>query len=160
MKKTYGTASLPKPWTRASRLNFERHADIDRGTELPETPSSAYKAADSKASSELKHAKSRAEDSSLFAFGGHASMSETGEQRRRFFRRRMLKGARIVFGNGSSIFTCRVRDISEGGARLEIGNTLGIPDEFTLTMEDGTASYSCRVRRRTLTALEVEFVVH
>jgi PilZ domain-containing protein len=61
-------------------------------------------------------------------------MPETGEQRRRFFRRRMLKGARIVF-NGSSIFSCRVRDISEGGARLEIGNTLPIPDEFTLTME-------------------------
>jgi c-di-GMP-binding flagellar brake protein YcgR len=85
-------------------------------------------------------------------------MPETGEQRRRFFRRRMLKGARIAFNNGSSIFSCTIRDISEGGARLEIGNTLGIPDEFTLTMEDGSASFPCRVRRRTMTTLGVEFV--
>ena len=85
-------------------------------------------------------------------------MPEMGEQRRLFLRRKMLKGARIIFNNGSSIFTCRVRDISEGGARLEIANTLGIPDDFTLTVEDGTASFRCSVRRRTMTTLGVEFV--
>jgi methyl-accepting chemotaxis protein len=68
----------------------------------------------------------------------------------------MLKGARISF-NGS-IFFCTVRNISEGGARLEIGSTLPIPDEFTLTMEDGSASFRCKVRRRTMTTLGVEFV--
>jgi hypothetical protein len=83
-------------------------------------------------------------------------MPETKEQKRRFFRRRMLKGARISF-NGS-IFSCTVRDLSEAGARLEIGSTLSIPDEFTLTMEDGSASFRCRVRRRTMTTLGVEFV--
>jgi len=85
-------------------------------------------------------------------------MPEVGDQRRRFFRRRMLKGARISFDKSSSIFSCTVRDISEGGARLEIGNTLGIPDEFTLTMEDGSASFQCVVRRRTMTTLGVEFL--
>ena len=83
-------------------------------------------------------------------------MPDAEEQRRQFFRRRMLKGARITF-NGS-IFSCTVRDFSEGGARLEIGNTLPIPDEFTLTMEDGSASFRCKVRRRTMTTLGVEFV--
>ena len=80
------------------------------------------------------------------------------EQRRRFFRRRMLKGARISFENSNSTFSCTVRDISEAGAKLEIGNTLPIPDEFTLTMEDGSASFRCKVRRRTMTTLGVEFV--
>ena len=83
-------------------------------------------------------------------------MPETGEQRRRFFRRRMLNGARISF-NGS-VFSCTVRDISEAGARLEIGSTIPIPDEFTLSMEDGSASYRCRVRRRTMSTLGVEFL--
>ena len=45
-------------------------------------------------------------------------MPETEEQRRRFFRRRMLKGARISLHNSSSVFSCTVRDISERGARL------------------------------------------
>ena len=85
-------------------------------------------------------------------------MPETEEQRRGFFRRRMLKGARIILHNGSSVFTCRVRDMSEAGARLEVVNTQGIPDDFTLTMEDGTASFRCSVRRRTMTTLGVEFV--
>ena len=84
-------------------------------------------------------------------------MPEMEEQRRRFFRRRMLKGARIAF-DSNSVFSCTVRDISETGARLEIGNTLPIPDEFTLTMEDGSASFHCKVRRRTMTTLGVEFV--
>ena len=69
----------------------------------------------------------------------------------------MLKGARISFENSSSIFSCTIRDISETGARLEIGNTLPIPDEFTLTMEDGSATFRCRVRRRSMTTLGVEF---
>jgi len=85
-------------------------------------------------------------------------MPETEEQRRRFFRRRMLKGARISLDNSSSVFSCTVRDISERGARLEIGNTIPIPDDFMLTMEDGSASYRCKVRRRTMTTLGVEFV--
>ena len=84
-------------------------------------------------------------------------MPETEEQRRRLFRRRMLKGARISFDHSSSIFSCTVRDISEGVALLEIGNTMPIPDEFTLAMEDGSATYRCKVRRRTMTTLGVEF---
>jgi hypothetical protein len=68
----------------------------------------------------------------------------------------MLRGARISF-NGS-VFSCTIPDISEAGARLEIGSTIPIPDEFTLTMEDSSASFRCTVRRRTMAALGVEFV--
>lgn len=80
-----------------------------------------------------------------------------GEERRRFARRKVLKGGRIVFNQGRSTIECQIRDLSAGGARLQVASAFGIPDEFTLAFDDGSASLLCVIRRKGPTILGVEF---
>jgi hypothetical protein len=91
--------------------------------------------------------------------GRRADSCEMGEEHRHFARRRTLKGGRIVFNHGQSTISCMIRDLSSGGARLEVPSSLGIGDEFTLAFDDGSASRRCLVRRRSATSLGVEFAV-
>ncbi|MGE6738717.1 PilZ domain-containing protein [Allorhizobium pseudoryzae] len=72
-------------------------------------------------------------------------------------RRRMLKGARIVFNNGHSTINVVVRDMSETGARVTIENAHSVPDALVLVLDDG-ARFDCEVARRTLTELGLRFV--
>ena len=57
------------------------------------------------------------------------SSSESNE-RRGDDRRTALKSGRIVHGGGS--IPCRIRNISEGGARLELGTPQLLPHTFEL----------------------------
>lgn len=72
-------------------------------------------------------------------------------------RRRVLKGARIVFNNGHSTLDATVRDISETGARATLVNTLNVPDAVVLVLDDGQ-SFECRVVRRQVTELGLLFI--
>jgi PilZ domain len=49
-------------------------------------------------------------------------------------RHRVLKHGTLAFGGGGGI-DCMVRNISEGGARLEIVSPVGVPTSFTLVIE-------------------------
>jgi len=80
------------------------------------------------------------------------------KEHRHFPRRKTLKGGRIAFHHGSSTINCTIRDLSPGGARLEVTSSVGIPDEFTLAFDDGSPMRHCVVRRRTPMNLGVEFV--
>jgi hypothetical protein len=71
-------------------------------------------------------------------------------------RRRTLKGGRIVVNDGFSTFDCTVRNMSETGAKLVISSVLGVPERFTLAMDDGR-SFSCEVAWRTETEIGVRF---
>ena len=57
--------------------------------------------------------------------------------RREVPRNRALKGAKIVFNDGSSVLSCVVRDLSEKGARLKIDTVIGVPDRFSLQIMNG-----------------------
>ncbi len=78
-------------------------------------------------------------------------------ERRKTQRRRTLKGGRIVFNGGFSSLSCKIRNLSEGGARLEFETVLGVPSEFVLIFDDGSPSKNCVVRWRDATSLGVEF---
>lgn len=52
--------------------------------------------------------------------------------RREQFRRTVLKGARIIFNERQSTLSCRVRDMTEGGARLDLLTQQLLPHEFEL----------------------------
>jgi hypothetical protein len=76
----------------------------------------------------------------------HARVTDDGSNRRIQSRRKMLKSAKIVFNKKQSVLDCFVRDLSDTGARLSVGDMMAIPKRFTLTFHDGT-SYECeRVR--------------
>ena len=78
------------------------------------------------------------------------------EDRRSSKRHRVLHRARVVFRCGYSTVDCVVLDLSEGGARIRIGNWLALPPTFELRMENG-APRDAEVRFRTRETLGVRF---
>jgi len=80
----------------------------------------------------------------------------TSADNRRAPRMRTLKGARVVLPNNTSTFECTVRNLSDTGALLQMISTLGIPNRFSLLMDDGRSS-ECEVAWRTDTRIGVRF---
>lgn len=83
---------------------------------------------------------------------------EGGANRRSEPRPRTLKGGRIVFNGGYSSFDCTVRNLSTGGALLQVATTADIPNTFDLIINNsGDTRYHCTVRWRTHVSLGVAF---
>ena len=53
------------------------------------------------------------------------------DEHRVSFRRRMLKEGKAVLSD-STVIDCRIRDMSESGARLEFAGLTNLPKEFRL----------------------------
>jgi hypothetical protein len=79
------------------------------------------------------------------------------DERRKTVRRKALKGARIIFNDGASSFSCAVRDISDEGAKLSIDDTAHVPDFFLLMFDDERPSQQCSVKWRSARTLGVQF---
>jgi hypothetical protein len=79
------------------------------------------------------------------------------DNRRRERRNRTLKSGQIVFNGGFSSVGCTVRNLSSGGALLELPSVVGVPREFQLKM-DGTALRDCQVRWRDERHIGVKFL--
>ena len=78
------------------------------------------------------------------------------EERRRIGRHPTLRPGKINFSLASSI-NCGVRNLSPGGACLDVASQMGIPDDFVLVVESDHVWQRCRVIWRTATRLGVEF---
>ena len=68
------------------------------------------------------------------------TLTETNRRSER--RQRVYKQARIIFNNGYAVFDCIVRNISQGGAMLEMETLLGIPRSFQVIVDHGGGSAS------------------
>jgi PilZ domain len=79
------------------------------------------------------------------------------EERRQFPRHIAMKSGRIRFHGTVGCVDCVVRDISAGGAQLELPAVSGIPSEFRLAL-DGTPVRDCFVKWRTPQRLGVAFL--
>jgi PilZ domain len=77
--------------------------------------------------------------------------------RRQFQRAHVLRRGRIVFRRGHSSIDCVVLDLSAGGARLRVGEWLGLPERFELRIESGPAR-EAEVRFRDMGMTGIEFV--
>jgi hypothetical protein len=75
-----------------------------------------------------------------------AMMTETGSNRRITNRKKTLKSAKIVFNKKQSVIDCFVRDVSDTGAKLQVGDLPAIPRQFTLIFNDGSRHECERVR--------------
>jgi hypothetical protein len=71
-------------------------------------------------------------------------------------RRRTLKSALIAFNDEHSTVSCTVRNLSEGGAQLQVASVIGIPDAFILHLADKRMA-PCTVVWRKATELGVSF---
>jgi len=78
-------------------------------------------------------------------------------EQRQFERHKTLKGARISFHEGHSTIDCVVRNLSESGARVMVETTVGIPDEVTLVVNDGT-HHQAKIVRRKINELGLQFI--
>jgi hypothetical protein len=61
-------------------------------------------------------------------------MNEIVNERRAAPRHRVFKSGKLAFRGGGGI-DCMVRNISANGARLEIANPVGLPEQLTLVIE-------------------------
>ena len=77
-------------------------------------------------------------------------------ERRKHQRLRVFKGAKLVLGT-SSVLDCVVRDLSSGGARIEIQNAVGLPEAVDVTFDNGRAFQPCLLKWRRLNQIGVEF---
>lgn len=77
------------------------------------------------------------------------------EERRRYPRMRVLKSGKIVVSDKAPPIPCTVRNISAGGACLQMDNHYGIPDAFDVVI-DGK-QHPCHVAWRTSLRMGVAF---
>jgi hypothetical protein len=84
--------------------------------------------------------------------------AKAGQPERRAARRmRTLKGARIILNGGYSVLACTVKNLTDAGAMLQLGETTGVPTHFDLEVEPGRPLRKCSVRWRSPTVLGVSF---
>ncbi len=73
-------------------------------------------------------------------------------------RRRTLKGAKLSFYGGYCSFEGIVRNQSQNGARLDFGDTTGVPSEFNLAIAGEAAKRTARVCWYSPTSVGVRFL--
>jgi hypothetical protein len=78
-------------------------------------------------------------------------------ERRREIRARTLKSARILFNQHHSVIDCTVRNLSAGGACLNVASSLGIPERFDVMFDADHSVRPCRMVWHKEKQLGVEF---
>lgn len=76
--------------------------------------------------------------------------------RRKIRRNRVLKAALVVLDDCST-FDCGVRNLSDSGACLEMGSTVGVPEVFKLRFDSARTYRTCRAIWRTMNKIGVSF---
>ncbi len=82
----------------------------------------------------------------------------TAEEQRAAPRLRVLKGAKIIFHNRSSVLDCTVRNMSKSGCLVLMPDTTPVPDSFTLQTLPEKAERACEVAWRNKDQMGVRFV--
>jgi hypothetical protein len=77
---------------------------------------------------------------------------ETGEENRKFHRRSVATLAHVEIWE-----PCVVLDVSETGARLNLGDTQALPEQFVIALTPDLRRW-CRVKWRKNEELGVEFI--
>ena len=79
------------------------------------------------------------------------------QERRKRGRAQVIKNAKLVLGT-SSVVDCVVSNLTNTGARVEVPNTIALPDNLVLTFDGGRSMRSCRLVWRTLDETGIEFL--
>ena len=85
------------------------------------------------------------------------SMTSEGADRRQFGRRSALWHAWIVTGNKQRLACC-IRNVSTGGALLEMAVPATLPQKFDLLIEDRQLTIRCDLRHRGEHGIGISFV--
>lgn len=77
-------------------------------------------------------------------------------EKRSEHRRRVLKSGVMLFNKGYASYGCRVRNLTDNGAMVEMGETAGVPSEFDFRMDD-RKSVPAHVVWRTSDKMGIQF---
>ncbi|MCG6121174.1 MAG: PilZ domain-containing protein [Microvirga sp.] len=77
---------------------------------------------------------------------------------RRTDRARTFIAARILFNKGSMQVECTVRNLSDGGAKLEVSEAVTLPDEFDLLIPQRAVTRRARLCWRSASFCGVAFL--
>jgi hypothetical protein len=83
---------------------------------------------------------------------------EPKAEKRTSARHRIFKGAQISFRGLHAAIDCVVRDTSDGGARLAVESSVGVPDRFDLVREN-LPTKKCQVVWRHATQIGAKFIL-
>lgn len=74
----------------------------------------------------------------------------TAVERRADHRRRVLKGGNIFFNKGYGAYDCQIRNLSDGGALINMEDSSGLPGvfDFAVSGEDERRSATISWRKR------------
>jgi hypothetical protein len=79
------------------------------------------------------------------------------DERRKALRHRTFKAAQIAFKGHGAAIDCKVRNLSAGGACLDIASSIGIPELFDLVFTSDHSVRPCRVIWRKAQQIGIEF---
>ena len=82
-----------------------------------------------------------------------------GAERRSDQRHRVLKGGTLHFNKGYSSLECVVRDLSATGARIQMGETFGVPSRFTMSISGETTRIEASLRWRNARNIGLTFLL-
>jgi hypothetical protein len=80
------------------------------------------------------------------------------EERRKKRRQRTFKAGKIIFNQQRSVLDCTARDLTEMGACLVVGSSVGLPEVFELLIPIDNVKRSCRVIWKSVDRVGVKFV--
>ena len=72
----------------------------------------------------------RIADSNICAGIRGSSRYRDMDEHRRSPRQRVVKSGKIIYGGGSIVIDCTIRNLSATGARLQVPTSVAIPDRF------------------------------
>jgi PilZ domain len=87
-----------------------------------------------------------------------ASAGFDGADRRAGQRHRVLKGGTLHFNKGYSSLECVVRDLSETGARIQMGETFGVPSRFMMSISGEDERVEASLRWRNARSIGLSFL--
>ncbi len=73
-------------------------------------------------------------------------------------RQRTLRSGKIIYNNQTCIMDCQIRDVSEGGCRIRVGNTASLPRHFDIQISGMKERQLCEVKWRSPQEIGVEFI--
>ncbi|MEM9330564.1 MAG: PilZ domain-containing protein [Pseudomonadota bacterium] len=71
-------------------------------------------------------------------------------------RRRVLKSGTFLFNKGYASYDCTIRNLTDTGAMVEMGETTGIPQQFDFRMDNETP-VPARLVWRTNSRIGIQF---
>jgi PilZ domain-containing protein len=83
--------------------------------------------------------------------------SQDHDENRSEFRRRTLKGGKIVFNDQKSVLDCTIRNLSETGCQIIVTNNIDIPKAFELHLASSGEKYQCEIIWRKANEAGVKF---